>query len=70
MGFAQKRGVIYVDGSAFFVDGTGREFMRLSFSAPSPDRIEEGVSRLAQAIGDATTARATASAQTEVGPMP
>jgi 2-aminoadipate transaminase len=70
MPFAQARGVIYVDGSAFFVDHTGREFMRLSFSAPSPERIEEGVSRLAQAIGDATTARATASAQTEVGPMP
>ena len=53
MPLAQARGVIYVDGSAFFVDGTGAEFMRLSFSAPSPARIEEGVSRLAAAVMDA-----------------
>ena len=50
MPLAQSRGVIYVDGSAFFVDGTGTEFMRLSFSAPSPSRIEEGVRRLAAAV--------------------
>jgi 2-aminoadipate transaminase len=55
MPLAQSRGVIYVDGSAFFVDGTGLEFMRLSFSAPSPSRIEEGVRRLAAAVTDAAT---------------
>jgi len=53
MPFAQARGVIFVEGSAFFVDGTGAEFMRLSFSAPSEARIEEGVMRLAAAITDA-----------------
>ena len=53
MPLAQSRGVIFVDGSAFFVDGTGTEFMRLSFSAPSPSRIEEGVKRLAAAVTDA-----------------
>jgi 2-aminoadipate transaminase len=53
MPLAQSRGVIYVDGSAFFVDGTGTEFMRLSFSAPSPSRIEEGVRRLAAAVTEA-----------------
>jgi 2-aminoadipate transaminase len=53
MPLAQSRGVIYVDGSAFFVDGSGTEFMRLSFSAPSPSRIEEGVRRLASAVTDA-----------------
>src|SRR5262245_45887257 len=53
MPLAQSRGVIYVDGSAFFVDGSGTEFMRLSFSAPSPSRIEEGVRRLAAAVMDA-----------------
>lgn len=51
--FAQKRGVIYVAGPAFFVDGTGDRFMRLCFSTPSPPRIEEGVERLAAAIADA-----------------
>ncbi len=50
---ARARGVIYVTGSAFFVDGSGQEFIRLSFSAPTPERIEEGVRRLALAVGDA-----------------
>jgi 2-aminoadipate transaminase len=49
---AQARGVIFVTGTAFFVDGWGRHHLRLSFSAPSPERIEEGVGRLAAAIGD------------------
>jgi 2-aminoadipate transaminase len=51
---AKERGVIFVDGSAFFVDGSGKHFMRLSFSAPSPARIDEGVARLADAIAAAT----------------
>ncbi|MGE5358385.1 MAG: PLP-dependent aminotransferase family protein [Bacteroidales bacterium] len=42
--------VIYVAGSAFFVDGTGRNLMRLSFSLPSLERIEEGVRRLAALV--------------------
>ena len=54
---AGASGVIYVDGSAFFVDGTGTEFMRLSFSAPSPARIDEGVARLAEAIAETAAAR-------------
>jgi DNA-binding transcriptional MocR family regulator len=53
MPHAREQGVIYVDGAAFFVDGTGQEFMRLSFSAPSPARIDEGVERLAAAIAQA-----------------
>jgi 2-aminoadipate transaminase len=51
--FARARGVIYVVGSAFFVNGEGKSYLRLSFSAPKPERIEEGVSRLAAAIEDA-----------------
>jgi 2-aminoadipate transaminase len=39
-----------VSGDAFFVNGSGREFIRLSFSAPSPERIEEGVRRLARTV--------------------
>jgi 2-aminoadipate transaminase len=53
MPFAQAHGVIFVVGSAFFVDGSGPEFLRLSFSAPPPARIEEGVDRLAAAIAEA-----------------
>ncbi|MEX2270391.1 MAG: PLP-dependent aminotransferase family protein [Vicinamibacterales bacterium] len=47
---ATAQGVIYVTGTAFFVDGSGGEFIRLSFSAPSEDRIREGVRRLAKAM--------------------
>jgi DNA-binding transcriptional MocR family regulator len=58
MPLAQARGVIFVEGHAFFVDGSGAECMRLSFSAPSPARIDEGVARLAAAIADASSRRA------------
>ena len=39
-----------VIGSAFFVDGSGHDKIRLSFSAPSSDGIAEGVRRLAAAL--------------------
>jgi 2-aminoadipate transaminase len=54
---AVEHGVIYVAGEAFFVDaaapttpGPRANTMRLSFSAPTPERIEEGVRRLAAAM--------------------
>ena len=53
---AQRHGVIYVAGTAFFVNGAGEDFIRLSFSAPSVDRIREGVARLAAAVADARQA--------------
>ena len=54
---AQQHGVIYVSGPAFFVDGTGHQFVRLCFSSPSLSRIEEGVARLARAIAAAESTR-------------
>jgi len=42
--------VVYVAGAAFFVDGSGHNTIRLSFSAPSPERIVEGIGRLARVI--------------------
>ncbi|MGD9959875.1 PLP-dependent aminotransferase family protein [Nocardioides sp.] len=39
--------VAYVPGTAFFADGFGSGSMRLSFCYPTPDRIREGVRRLA-----------------------
>jgi 2-aminoadipate transaminase len=45
-----EHGVIFVVGSAFFVDGSGRQFMRLAFSLPTPAQIDEGVARLSVAI--------------------
>lgn len=47
---AVQHGVIFVAGSAFYVDGTGRNTLRLSFSQPPIPRILEGISRLAAAI--------------------
>jgi 2-aminoadipate transaminase len=68
---AVEHGVIYVAGEAFFVDahapvtpGPRANTMRLSFSAPTPDRIEEGVRRLAATMRaelDAATSKARAS---------
>ena len=45
-----QRGLVFVVGSAFHVDGSGQDTIRLSFSAPSPERIEEGVRRLGEAM--------------------
>ena len=39
--------VAYVPGTGFFVDGQGRRNLRLSYCYPEPDRIREGVRRLA-----------------------
>ncbi len=42
--------VAYVPGSAFYADGFGSRQMRLSFCFPTPERIVEGVHRLAGVI--------------------
>jgi 2-aminoadipate transaminase len=44
---ALKRNVAFVPGRDFFPDGTGGECMRLNFSNSKPERIREGVARLA-----------------------
>ena len=54
--YALQQGLVFVTGSAFFVDGSGHDTIRLSFSAPSPEGIREGVKRLAAALA-ATPAR-------------
>ncbi|MDO9486109.1 MAG: PLP-dependent aminotransferase family protein [Actinomycetota bacterium] len=42
--------VAYVPGTGFYVNGSGHENMRLSYCYPEPDRIREGVRRLAGVI--------------------
>ena len=44
--------VAYVPGTGFFADGQGRQSLRLSYCYPEPDRIREGVRRLAGVIED------------------
>ena len=42
--------VAYVPGTGFYVNGDGRSNMRLSYCYPDPERIREGVRRLASVI--------------------
>lgn len=44
---AISAGVAYVPGAPFFVDGSGRNTMRLTFAKENDERIREGVKRLA-----------------------
>jgi 2-aminoadipate transaminase len=47
---AMEQGVIFVIGSAFCVDGSGHDRIRLSFSWPTPEQMREGARRLAAAM--------------------
>ncbi|MDE0572135.1 PLP-dependent aminotransferase family protein [Demequina sp. B12] len=42
--------VAYVSGTAFYADGQGSDHMRLSYCYPTPERIREGVRRLASVV--------------------
>jgi 2-aminoadipate transaminase len=42
--------VAYVPGTGFYADGGGSDHLRLSYCFPEPDRIREGVRRLASVI--------------------
>jgi 2-aminoadipate transaminase len=44
---AVAAGVAYIPGGPFFVDGSGRNTMRLTFAKETDDRIREGMARLA-----------------------
>ncbi len=46
----EREKVIYVPGQTFHPDGSGRETMRLSYSIPTPEKIEAGIAGLARAI--------------------
>ena len=47
---ALEEGLIFVSGSAFFIDGSGHDTIRLAFSAAAEGQITEGVERLARAL--------------------
>jgi 2-aminoadipate transaminase len=57
---AAANGVIYVAGEAFFVNGMGHNIIRLSFSAPSHQKIREGVARLAATVREELAATSAA----------
>ncbi|MCX6552449.1 MAG: PLP-dependent aminotransferase family protein [Acidobacteria bacterium] len=47
---AVEQKVAFVPGTSFFADGTGHNTARLNFSNATPERIEEGVKRLARCL--------------------
>jgi len=51
--------VAFVPGTAFFADGTGQSHLRLSYCYPEPDRIREGVRRLATVLEEEVELRST-----------
>ena len=51
--------VAYVPGTAFFADGFGSGSLRLSFCYPTPERIREGVRRLAGVLEEEMELRET-----------
>jgi DNA-binding transcriptional MocR family regulator len=48
----EKHRVAFVPGGAFFADGSGQNTIRLSFSLPPTEVIDQGVTRLAAAMRD------------------
>ena len=50
---AQRHGVVVAPGTGFLVDGGGEECVRLCFAAEPPNRIAEGIRRLAAAAREA-----------------
>jgi 2-aminoadipate transaminase len=51
--------VAFVPGTAFFADGTGQSHLRLSYCYPEPDRIREGIRRLATVLEEEVDLRST-----------
>ena len=50
---AVEKKVAYVMGAAFHFDRSGKNTLRLNFSYPSEEQIEEGIKRLADLFGEA-----------------
>jgi DNA-binding transcriptional MocR family regulator len=51
---AVERGVAFVPGGAFFVDGTGANTMRLTFAKETDERMREGIRILAELFFNAS----------------
>lgn len=72
--------VAYVPGTAFYAGGQGRDHLRLSYCYPTPERIREGIRRLAAVLdaeleiqatfGSGARANATAPEQPLLGDAP
>ena len=47
-----EHGVAFVPGDGFFPDRSGRNCMRLAFCYAEPEKIREGITRLAEVLED------------------
>ena len=54
--------VAFVPGEAFYVDGTGKNTLRLNFSNANPESIAEGIKRLGECITDSLNGKAACKA--------
>jgi 2-aminoadipate transaminase len=52
-----EKNVAFVSGSTFFCNNSGHNTMRINFSYSNPEKIEEGVRRLSQAIREEISAK-------------
>ena len=48
---AIEKGVAYVPGQPFFIDGSGANTLRLAYSKESPEKIVEGIRRMCGVLG-------------------
>lgn len=55
-----ERDVAFVPGESFFPENGGKNTMRLNYSAMPPERIAEGVARIAAALREMNVTRASA----------
>lgn len=53
-----ERGVVYVPGTAFYTDGSGRSELRMSFCLPSLEDIRKGAGILGEVFAEAAAAAA------------
>jgi len=61
---AIEHNVAYVPGAASYVDGTGHNTLRLSFSLAVPDVIDEGIRRLAEVVKEELATKRVSAANT------
>jgi 2-aminoadipate transaminase len=54
---ALNHNVAFVPGDAFYYDHRGKDSLRLNFSVTPPDRIAEGIQRLADLINERQAVR-------------
>jgi len=67
---ARRQGVLYSRGQLFHSDGSGRNHMRLTFSAATPDEIAKGVETLGALLRERWPTAQTVPRQGAVGDIP